>query len=740
MKKLSIITPCHNDADTLELYIESVLDQDYKEKELIIIDDGSTDNSRKIIKKFEKQGKLKGIYFDKNQGACKARNAGAKIALGDVYSFLPADSFVKPGAFRYWMEKLDEYPQHGFIYGGYAFVDNEIKKPTWLGGQIKLNYFAQAFNARDLETANYIDGSFPLRKEVFWGAAERVGLKDGLWNPEVKSLQDWDFWLSVVKDYGATGLFANSIFFETTMPHAGGLSYDSAKNWKARVKQIQSLHNIREREICVTSLGAPFHGRSVAEILDADYKDYPAAKPHDYKMIYEIGFFANNFIDSVAAFVKPEHVQSMYQMMSRGETPVFFGGRKVVHFIGTDVWMLRSLSGDDLVMLRDFLNKCEGVLCEIPEIQKELKAFGIKATVVPFPPKKWYDITPLPKKKAVAVYLPKINEDFYFRKLFLGFEGKKGLAHRMKDVDFYFFGNPQEVKEEGHLHFMGHTDKIGEIIDKTNAIIRITAHDGLPISVAEWIGAGRNAVATVKVPHSDHFNLEKFVKQYGKGFTMEQLEVELEKAIRAAIKKPLNTKGAKYYRRWLDHKKYKKTMETYLKYDEKNYWENRAGQWNAQMRDNDMAVDIQLPKIKPYIQKIKGKKVLDIGCGEGRWSPVFKDWEYEGCDISSNLIQFAKENYPDKKFFTSGIRELPKKVKGKYDLLFLYTVLLHVTPEHWEETVAALKKIGKKMILIEPIHVDTADYCFNHDYKKSFKVIQKKQIDPWRNLWYCDLS
>lgn len=740
--KISIITPCYKDADTLALHIDTLLDQDYTAKEIILVDDGSEDGSKEIIKKYEKKypGTVKGLYFSKNRGACAARNEGAKVATGDIFSFLPADSFVKPGVLRFWVETMEKNPKAGFLYGGYAFVSTP--KPTWMGGQLYENYFSQPFNPRELETGNYIDGSFPIWKNVYWDAAKKVGLKDGLWNPEVKSLQDWDFWLSVVKDLGVPGVYVNSLFFETTTPHAGGLSYDSHRNWVARLKQIKSLHKIPNREICVTSHAAVFHGQSIAKLLDADFLVMPPQKDHEYKMIYEVGFFTesyNSFVVSSAVFLKPEHYQKLSQIINQKKSPEFFGGSKIIHYIGSDVLSLQKLPLDQIKSVRDFTRKCDAVLCELPEIQKELKSFGIEAEVVPFPPRKWFDVRPLPKKKAVAVYMPDVNEDFYFKRMFLGGDNAKGLAHRMKDVDFYFFGNQAETGDLAkNIHMMGRVSNIEPIIEKTNAIVRIVPHDGLSISVAEWIGAGRNAITSVEMPFAERFDLQEFTQKYGKSFTVQQLEKEVVAAIRRAVDKPLNEKGAKHYRKWLDADKYRTKIRSYMKYDEKRYWERRSWNWEREAKE----YPIREKELIPWIKKLGVKSVLDIGCGEGRASRMFEKLgiEYSGCDISSHMVEVAKANYPQKNFFVSAAEDLDKNMGYKADLLFVYTCLQHIRPENIDKAVAALKRVGKKMILVEPTELDDRDYCFDHPYEKLFKVIKKKKIDPFRTLYLCDLT
>jgi len=733
-KRISVISPCFNDANTLRLHCDTWLDQDYENKELILIDDGSKDNSKSIIEKYVKKYPklIKGIYFKTNRGACVARNEGAKIATGDVYSFLPADSFLFPGLLTAWMEMLEEHPDCGFVYGGYAFVDNKINKPTWMGGrQVDDPYMGFRFDVRELKTSNYIDGSFPIRKEVYWGAAKKVGLKDGLWNPAVKSLQDWDFWLSVVVDYGAKGFYSPSKFFETTLPHKGGLSDDSSTNWLARTKQIQSLHNIPHCPLCVCSPAAEWHGRSVAKVLDADFRIYPPLKPHDYKTIYMIGFFTSNFMWTRSHFMSPNYLQQMFMLRAQGKwdgAMPMSQAKKIVHFIGSDVLQLRKLTLEQLSVIRNFLESCEGVFCEIEAIQKELRNFGIKADVVPFPPRKWFDVEPLPKKKAIAIYLPEGGEGFYFRHLFLGLEKEKGLIHLMPDVDFHVFGNFYETQPAKAKNFKiwGKVDGVGDVIKETSAIIRIVPHDGLPISVAEWIGAGRNALTTIKMPFADHFDLIEYSKKDMGKVNVGKMMKELKKRIYQVLDKPLNTEGAKYYRKWLDGEKFKKTIAEYSKYDEKRYWEKRTSSWNDQAETDH----VEVKKLKKIIAKLEFDSVLDVGCGNGRFVPYFEGKKYSGFDISEGLVKICQKRYPDKKFFTSSVEDLSEK---GFDLVFVYTCLQHVRPENIEKAVEALKRSGKQMLLIEPKDfTPQGDYCYNHEYDKLFNVQKKWSLgDKW---------
>ena len=91
--KISIIITSYNSEKFLKYSIQSVLDQSYKNFELIIVDDLTTDKSRKINKKFlKKYRKNKYFFLKKNSGTASIpRNKGAEIAKGDFICFLDAD-------------------------------------------------------------------------------------------------------------------------------------------------------------------------------------------------------------------------------------------------------------------------------------------------------------------------------------------------------------------------------------------------------------------------------------------------------------------------------------------------------------------------------------------------------------------------------------------------------------------------------------------------------------------------
>ena len=89
---VSIISPTYNDEDTIENTINSVLNQSYKNWEMIIVDDCSRDNTGYIVKQKAKEDeRIKYIKLDKNSGASVARNVALKNAKGKYIAFLDCD-------------------------------------------------------------------------------------------------------------------------------------------------------------------------------------------------------------------------------------------------------------------------------------------------------------------------------------------------------------------------------------------------------------------------------------------------------------------------------------------------------------------------------------------------------------------------------------------------------------------------------------------------------------------------
>lgn len=197
-EKVSIIVPVYNAEPYIEQTIKSVLNQEYTNFELILVENGSTDATVEKIKTFSDE-RIRLIIMEDNAGAAAARNEGMKAATGEFVGFLDADDLwhkeklVKQIAFM--KEK-----EAAFCFTGYEFGDENavgtgkiVKVPDAL-------VYKQALNNTTIFTSTVI---FDTRKIA----------KDRLYMPQIKS-EDTALWFRVLREgYTAYGLNENLVTY-----------------------------------------------------------------------------------------------------------------------------------------------------------------------------------------------------------------------------------------------------------------------------------------------------------------------------------------------------------------------------------------------------------------------------------------------------------------------------------------------------------------------------------------------
>ena len=106
MDKISVIVPCRNSESTLHRCLDSILNQTHKNIEVIVVDDGSTDGSRKILHQYTQKDERVLCVFRNKGSVGSARNAGLRIATGDYIQFVDSDDDVLPEMFEKLLRKL----------------------------------------------------------------------------------------------------------------------------------------------------------------------------------------------------------------------------------------------------------------------------------------------------------------------------------------------------------------------------------------------------------------------------------------------------------------------------------------------------------------------------------------------------------------------------------------------------------------------------------------------------------
>src|SRR5689334_8831893 len=113
MPTVSVIIPAFNQARFLAVAIDSVLQQTYRDVEIVVVDDGSTDETRDVAARF---GDRVNYVHQDNTGLPGARNRGIRESSGEFLCFLDSDDFLHPEKIQRQVELLKEDPKLAFVY------------------------------------------------------------------------------------------------------------------------------------------------------------------------------------------------------------------------------------------------------------------------------------------------------------------------------------------------------------------------------------------------------------------------------------------------------------------------------------------------------------------------------------------------------------------------------------------------------------------------------------------------
>jgi len=123
--KISIVMPSYNQAKFIEKSILSILNQDYPNTEIIIIDGGSIDGTVDKIKKYH--DKITLWVSKKDEGQSDALNEGFKNCTGDIYGWLNSDDIYLPNAFKNAVSALEKNPNKKIVFGDWLFINDQDK-------------------------------------------------------------------------------------------------------------------------------------------------------------------------------------------------------------------------------------------------------------------------------------------------------------------------------------------------------------------------------------------------------------------------------------------------------------------------------------------------------------------------------------------------------------------------------------------------------------------------------------
>ncbi|OWO82238.1 hypothetical protein B5C26_11655 [Photorhabdus luminescens] len=121
---ITIIIPIFNDENNIVYLLDSISAQENINFEVVIINDGSTDNSLEIINEYKKRDNRIRIFNQENRGVSIARNDGIKYARGEWILFVDSDDWLKPQILRKWLDQAIEQKLDVLIGNGVSFTES----------------------------------------------------------------------------------------------------------------------------------------------------------------------------------------------------------------------------------------------------------------------------------------------------------------------------------------------------------------------------------------------------------------------------------------------------------------------------------------------------------------------------------------------------------------------------------------------------------------------------------------
>ena len=201
MIEVSIIIPAYNQDKFIKETLESVLSQTYKNFECIIIDDGSTDNTETVAKKYIDGDKIK-YFYQENKGLAGARNTGLKLAKGKYIHFLDSDDLICNYFLEHMVEKFNQNKEVDILSCAWVLIDESGRKISSKIGPAKSNNYLQDLILQNL---------FPVHAVM---ARRNVIDSVGMFNENLSALEDWDMWLRIaMKDYSFDKLDEVGVFY-----------------------------------------------------------------------------------------------------------------------------------------------------------------------------------------------------------------------------------------------------------------------------------------------------------------------------------------------------------------------------------------------------------------------------------------------------------------------------------------------------------------------------------------------
>jgi glycosyltransferase involved in cell wall biosynthesis len=227
---VSILIPCHNAAPYIGAAIDSALGQTWKNLEIIVVNDGSTDSSDEILKRYVERGVR--VIDQENAGQCAAANHALRAAQGEYVKFFDADDLLHPRVIEMQIQRLQGAPndvassEWGRFYGDDRTTFRSNPESVW----------------RDMEARDWLVESWryarPMMQCALWLIPRGVLERAGGWDEELSLINDFEFFARLLAH-------AENVHFTPGCPlyYRSGLQ-GSLSGRKSRIAVESAFHSL----------------------------------------------------------------------------------------------------------------------------------------------------------------------------------------------------------------------------------------------------------------------------------------------------------------------------------------------------------------------------------------------------------------------------------------------------------------------------------------------------------------
>lgn len=235
---VSVVIPIFDGMPYIEQALTSIFNQTYKNYEIILVDDGSFDDSKKVCENYNKKYKnVKYIDFPKNKGLDRALNAGIKVAKGKYIARLNQDDLMYPDRLVKQVDFLENNPDHVIVGGKIAIFENEGEIFSYIDYPLT----DEELRKRWLLVSPFGDPTVMYTKEAV--------LKTSGYNQDFWPADDLHMWYRISQHGKMANLPDTLTMFRQ---HSGAASY---KNYKKVVKKTMKTHKWAAKNIQKPTFG-----------------------------------------------------------------------------------------------------------------------------------------------------------------------------------------------------------------------------------------------------------------------------------------------------------------------------------------------------------------------------------------------------------------------------------------------------------------------------------------------------